>query len=136
MNANDLNGPVIGFNHVNLHVDDLPAAQQFYGHGLGLVELDRPGGIGTGLWYAVGSLQLHLSLVTAMPPGSEAATTHIALQLPADSFDDCVNAIEARGVTLSRRPQSREQLGVTVRSAFCRDPANNLIELTDVGPLD
>ena len=133
MRANDLKSPVIGFSHINLHVDDIDAAREFYGHGLGLVELERPGGIGTGAWYSLGPIQLHLSLVTAMPPGAAASTTHIAVQLPTDTFAACVAAMETRGVVITRQPQSREQLGTLVQTAFCRDPAGNLIELTDVG---
>jgi catechol 2,3-dioxygenase-like lactoylglutathione lyase family enzyme len=136
VNENDLRSPVIGLNHVNLHVDDIDAARGFYGHGLGLAELERPSGIGIGVWYRLGPTQLHLSVVAAMPAEAATSTTHVAIQLPSGSFDECIRAIEARGVVLTRQPQTREQLGSPVRTAFCRDPANNLIELTDIGPLD
>lgn len=135
MRTHDLKSPVIGFSHVNLHIDDIDAARDFYGRGLGLVELERPGGIGTGAWYSLGPIQLHLSVVASMPPDAASSTTHIAVQLPTDSFDDCVKAMETRGVVITRQPQSREQLGTQVRTAFCRDPAGNLIELTDIGSL-
>lgn len=125
--------PVLGLNHVNLLVDDLEAARSFYGHALGLNELERPSVDGSGAWYRIGSAQLHLSAVDAMPSGSSTSVSHIALHLPADTFDECVAAIHARGANITRGPQSREQLGVSVRTAFCRDPAGNLIELTDVG---
>jgi catechol 2,3-dioxygenase-like lactoylglutathione lyase family enzyme len=127
--------PVLGFSHVNLLVDDLDAARAFYGHALSLDELPRPGIGGSGAWFRIGDLQLHLSAVDAMPTGAATSASHIALHLPSDAFDECVGAIEARGATLTRGPQSREQLGVPVRTAFCRDPAGNLIELTDAGPL-
>ena len=133
MRANDLKTPVVGFSHVNLHVDDLAAAKDFYGHGLGLVELERPDGIGAGVWYRVGPIQLHLSVVPEMPADAAMSTTHIAVRLRADTFDECVAAMETRGVVITRRPQTRDQLGVPVRTAFCRDPSSNLIELTDVG---
>ena len=135
MSASDLSTPVVGFSHVNLHVDDIDAARAFYGHGLGLVQLERPGGIGTGVWYQLGPVQLHLSLVEAMPADAPTSTTHIAVQLPTATFDECVRAMEERGVVITRQPQTRLQLGVEVRTAFCRDPASNLIELTDIGSL-
>jgi hypothetical protein len=31
---------------------------------------------------------------------------------------------------------AREDFGVPVRAAFCKDPSGNVIELTDVPPLD
>mgnify|MGYP001108776337 CR=1 FL=1 len=49
-------------------------------------------------------------------------------------FDGVVEAMVARGLALTRQPQAREQLGVAVRTAFCRDPSGNLIELTDLLP--
>lgn len=127
---------VLGFSHVNLLVDDLEAARQFYGHALDLEELPRPGVGGTGAWFRIGNLQLHLSLIDAMPEEAVGATAHIALHLPSETFAATVAGIEMRGVTLTRGPQTREQFGVPVQTAFCRDPSGNLIELTDVGPLD
>ena len=126
---------VLGFSHVNLLVDDLDAARAFYGHALSLVELPRPGVGGRGAWFRIGDLQLHLSVVDAMPAGTPTSVSHIALQLPAGTFDACVAAMESRGAVLTMGPRTREEFGVAVRTAFCRDPAGNLIELTDVGPL-
>jgi len=123
---------VIGFSHVNLLVTDLAAARDFYGRQLGLAEIERPGDIGRGAWFQVGALQLHLSLVDEMPAGAARANSHVALQLPADAFDEVVGAMVERGLELTREPRSREQLGAVVRTAFCRDPSANLIELTDV----
>lgn len=127
---------IAGYSHVNLLVDDLDAARRFYGDVLGFAELPRPGVSGTGGWFRVGDLQLHLSVVAAMPSAVDGGTPHIALHLPRDGFDEFVATIAARGANVTREPQSREQFGVDVRTAFCRDPAGNLVELTDVGPLD
>lgn len=123
----------LGFNHVNLLVTDLDAARAFYGDVLGLPEIDRPDDIGTGAWYQIGSIQLHLSVVPAPPSGEQPSNAHIALQLSRESFDDDVTGMVTRGMQLTREPRSRVQLGVEVRTAFCRDPSGNLIELTDAG---
>ncbi|HRE03170.1 MAG TPA: VOC family protein, partial [Ilumatobacteraceae bacterium] len=54
---------ITGCNHVNLLVDDLAAAEHFYGTVLGFEALPRPGISGTGAWFRIGTLQLHLSVV-------------------------------------------------------------------------
>jgi glyoxylase I family protein len=127
-----MDAPVLGVNHVNLLVTDLAAAREFYGHVLGLTELPRPD-FGPGVWYSIGNVQLHLSVVAEMPAGTASAFAHLALQLPTDRFRECVDGIVARGAVLSRDPQTREQLGAPVQTAFLRDPFANLIELTDAG---
>jgi catechol 2,3-dioxygenase-like lactoylglutathione lyase family enzyme len=122
---------VLALNHVNLLVADLDAARAFYGGVLGLDELERPA-IGSGAWFDLGNAQLHLSVVA--DASGTASNAHIALCLPSATFDEVVEAMVARGLALTRPPQSREQLGVPVRTAFCRDPSGNLIELTDLLP--
>jgi catechol 2,3-dioxygenase-like lactoylglutathione lyase family enzyme len=122
---------VRGLDHVNLLVSDLAAARQFYGGALGLAELDRPVAIGEGAWFDLGNTQLHLSVVGAT--AAAATNAHIALRLPPGAFDEIVASMVQRGLELTREPRSREQLGVEVRTAFCRDPSGNLIELTDAG---
>ncbi len=126
---------ISGFSHVNLLVTDLVAARHFYADILGLPELPRPGVSGKGAWFRVGDLQLHLSEVAEMPGKVAGGAAHIAMYLLSDDFDERVHSIEERGGTLARSPQSREDFGVRVRTAFINDPSGNLVELTDVGPL-
>jgi catechol 2,3-dioxygenase-like lactoylglutathione lyase family enzyme len=122
---------VLALNHVNLLVSDLGAAREFYGGVLGLGELERPA-IGSGAWFDLGNAQLHLSASGGGP--TSASNAHIALCLPATEFDAVVDGMVQRGLVLTREPATREQLGVQVRTAFCRDPSGNLIELTDIAP--
>ena len=122
---------VLALNHVNLLVADLDAARAFYGSVLGLDEVERPA-IGNGAWFDLGNAQLHLSVAADAAGG--ASNAHIALCLPRATFDEVVDAMVQRGLVLTRLPQSREQLGAQVRTAFCRDPSGNLIELTDLLP--
>lgn len=126
---------ISGFSHVNLLVTDLDAARHFYTDILGFPELPRPGVGGTGAWFRVGDLQLHLSEVAEMPAKVAGGAMHIAMYLKSEDFDERVHSIEERGGVLARGPQSREDFGVPVRTAFINDPAGNLVELTDVGPL-
>jgi glyoxylase I family protein len=126
---------ISGFSHVNLLVTDIDAARHFYTDILGLPELPRPGVSGTGAWFRVGDLQLHLSEVAEMPGKVAGGAAHIAMYLLSEDFDERVHSIEERGGVLARGPQSREDFSVAVRTAFINDPSGNLVELTDVGPL-
>jgi catechol 2,3-dioxygenase-like lactoylglutathione lyase family enzyme len=125
---------IAGYAHVNVIVDDIDAARAFYERKLGLERLARPdfGGFG-GEWYRVGPVQLHLSVADRMPDWNGTAP-HLALYIPADEFVDTVRGLEAAGVELTSDIRVREDFGVAVQTAFCRDPAGNLIELTDVAP--
>lgn len=126
---------VTGYSHVNILVTDLDAAHDFYINKLGLSVLPRPdfGGF-AGAWYQIGSLQLHLSVVEEMPD-LKGGFPHIAFHIPADRFDTTIDALKSKGVPFAMDTMAREDFGVPVRAAFCRDPDGNVVELTDVGPL-
>jgi catechol 2,3-dioxygenase-like lactoylglutathione lyase family enzyme len=123
-----------GYAHVNIVVNDLDAAHDFYGRKLGLELLPRPdfGRFG-GAWYRLGAAQLHLSVVERMPEWNN-GVPHFALYVPADDFLATVDKLESAGVEFTSPPRTREDFGVPVQAAFCRDPAGNMIELTDVAP--
>jgi glyoxylase I family protein len=127
---------ILGYAHVNVVVTDLDAARAFYEGMLGLEPIPRPdfGGF-PGEWYRLGASQLHLSVSDRMPDWNGTAP-HLALHLAADSFVEAVDRLVEAGVELTSPVRSREDFGVTVQTAFCRDPDGNLIELTDVAPFD
>jgi len=106
-------------HHVNLLVDDLDAANRFYGEVLGWPTADRPQFGFPGAWFDLGVGQLHVVVVDEMPPPSGA---HFAVEV--DDLDGVVRELEAAGVAVSPG-------GGTAgagRQAFCQDPAGNLIE--------
>jgi catechol 2,3-dioxygenase-like lactoylglutathione lyase family enzyme len=125
---------VAGYSHVAIMVDDLDAALAFYCDALGFSVLPRPDfGPGTaGAWLQLGTAQVHLGTVDAMAPS--AGFPHLALHIPAASWDDTMAAIEERGIEFLLPPSERLDFGKPVRAAFIRDPAGNVIELTDVDP--
>jgi catechol 2,3-dioxygenase-like lactoylglutathione lyase family enzyme len=135
MQRNATRTDVLGYAHVNVVVTDLEAAREFYGGKLGLETIPRPdfGGF-SGEWYALGASQLHLSVAERMPEWNGTAP-HLALYLAPETFVESVQRLVDAGVELTSPVRSREDFGVTVQTAFCRDPAGNLIELTDVAPL-
>ena len=81
-----------------------------------------------------GDLQLHLSVVEEMPD-LKGGFPHIAFHIPADRFDATIDELKSDGVPFVIDTMAREDFGVPVRAAFCKDPDGNVVELTDVGPL-
>ncbi len=119
------------YAHVNIVADDLDAARDFYGTKLGLTELPRPDFGIPGAWYRLGPSQFHIIVVPEMPD-LKGAAPHFAIYVPTDEFDSTIDALKAAGVAFSSDVRIRDDFGVTVKTAFCKDPAGNLIELTDV----
>jgi catechol 2,3-dioxygenase-like lactoylglutathione lyase family enzyme len=126
---------IAGYAHVNVCVTDIEAARAFYEDQLGLEQLRRPdfGGFG-GYWFKLGPSQLHLSVVDRMPDLGKAAP-HMALYIEADQFETTVEKLRAAGVDFTMDIRRREDFGVPVQTAFCKDPSGNLIEFTDVAPV-
>lgn len=107
--------------HVNLSIDDVDAARAFYGELLGLHPAARPGDAGRpGCWFALGDVELHLSLETGADNAS--SKRHVAFEV-----DDLASArarLEAAAVTVE---EGRVMTGI--RRFFVRDPAGNRLEL-------
>jgi catechol 2,3-dioxygenase-like lactoylglutathione lyase family enzyme len=125
---------VAGYSHVAVMVDDLDAALAFYCDTLGFAVLPRPdfGPATEGAWLQLGTAQVHLGTVDEMGPTT--GFPHLALHVPADAWDDTMAGIEGRGIEFLLPPNERSDFGTPVRAAFIRDPAGNVIELTDVDP--
>ena len=133
--AGDPRAAIAGYSHLAIAVTDLDAARRFYIDLLGLSELPRPdfGGVG-GMWLRVGDLQLHFLETDTMPvPGP--GFPHFALHVPTEAWETTIAALDEAGVTFLSRPSEREDFGRRVLAAFVTDPAGNVVELTDVGPL-
>lgn len=125
---------VEGFAHVAIVVDDLAAARGFYVDVLGLPELARPDFGVPGMWLQAGALQLHFIENPTMPvPGP--GFPHFAFAVGRDDWDETIAALRAADVAFLSQPSERDDFGTTVRAAFVIDPAGNVVELTDVGPL-
>jgi catechol 2,3-dioxygenase-like lactoylglutathione lyase family enzyme len=125
---------IAGYSHVAVMVDDLDAAIGFYRDALGFSMLPRPDfGPGTeGAWLQLGTAQVHLGTVEEMGPRT--GFPHMALHVPAGAWDATMSELASRGIEFLLPPNAREDFGVPVRAAFIRDPAGNVIELTDVDP--
>jgi catechol 2,3-dioxygenase-like lactoylglutathione lyase family enzyme len=126
---------VAGYSHVNLMVDDLDAAIAFYTEVMGFELLPRPdfGEFARGAWLGHGAAQIHLSVVDQRA-NRVFFTPHIALHIPAESFQETMTALRERGVTFIGEPSSRVDFVDEIWAAFIEDPCGNVIELTDVDP--
>ena len=125
---------IAGYSHLAIAVTDLDAARRFYVDLLGFTDLPRPDFGVSGMWLRVGDLQLHFLETDTMPvPGP--GFPHFALYVPTEQWADTMAALEAAGVAFMGPPRRREDFGVPIWAAFVTDPAGNVIELTDVGPL-
>ena len=125
---------VVGYSHIAIAVTDLEAARAFYIDLLGFVDLPRPDLGVPGMWLRVGDLQLHFIETDTMPvPGP--GFPHFALHVPREVWDETMTALDEAGVTFISRPSTRHDFGVPVQAAFVADPAGNVVEFTDVGPL-
>jgi catechol 2,3-dioxygenase-like lactoylglutathione lyase family enzyme len=109
-----------GIQHVAFTVDDLAAAQRFYGTTLGLAELDRPPFGIAGLWFGVGGQAIHIAEVQDHQPSRR---HHFALQV--DDLAAVAEQLTAEGVDV-RFAAHTPGAG---RQATIRDPAGNTIEL-------
>lgn len=125
---------ISGYTHINILVDDLDAAHAFYIDTLGFEVLPRPAFDGfPGAWYRVGQMQLHLSVVEEMPD-LKGGFPHLAFHVASADFESTIDALKSAGVEFLGDTMQREDFGVPVRAIFCKDPAGNPIELTDVPP--
>jgi catechol 2,3-dioxygenase-like lactoylglutathione lyase family enzyme len=113
--------------HVSLpvpaSVEALDAARRFYGGLLGLEEVARPPALpGTGIWYAVGDLELHLFSEPAGVAANRESRRHPCFQV--DDVDALRRELEAAGVTT--RDDDGEIPGRL--RFFALDPFDNTIE--------
>lgn len=116
---------VNGVDHISFAVRDLERAKEFYGGILGLPTTPRPDfGIG-GVWYQVGSAQVHLIEVpqgvdVGQPaPGLSPLANHGAFSVR--DYAETLSALEERGVEVLQTSPENGQL-------FVRDPDGNVIE--------
>jgi glyoxylase I family protein len=119
-------------HHMNVPIDDIELARDFYGRILGLPEIARPNVGRPGLWFGCGANELHLSVQPGLGGGRsglslhpderpDRAGGHVAFTM-SGSLDDIAGLLAAEGI-----PHVRGRAGLP--QIFCEDPAGNLVEL-------
>jgi catechol 2,3-dioxygenase-like lactoylglutathione lyase family enzyme len=109
-----------GYHHVNLLVDDLKKADDFYEGLLGLRRIERPL-TRPGSWFKMGNCELHLSI---KPDGPPKEWGHFAIHV--SNIEEVSAALRRAGVNYEDAPVVRGQ-----KRGFCCDPAGNRIEIVD-----
>jgi catechol 2,3-dioxygenase-like lactoylglutathione lyase family enzyme len=111
--------------HVNLMVDDLAAADQFYGEVLGLERSPAPDlGFPAQFYNVNDSQQLHVNELGDVHP----ERAHFCLRL--DKFDEIFRRAYDLGIIETETWGKVRRLPTGVMQAFIRDPSGNLIELS------
>ncbi len=119
-------------HHMNVAIDDIDRARDFYGRILGLQEIKRPAVGRPGLWFGCGSNELHLSVQPDLRGGATGMSLqpterpgrsggHVAFTM-SGTVDDIARHLEGSGI-----PYARGRAGLP--QIFCEDPAGNLVEL-------
>jgi catechol 2,3-dioxygenase-like lactoylglutathione lyase family enzyme len=102
------------------------AARQFYGAGLGLVEMTPPPSLDElqEIWFQLdGNSELHL--FAEAPLGQDHSARHFCLAV--DDVEALRSRLEAAGVTVVGGPPIANR-----PRYFCRDPFGNLLEITTI----
>ena len=119
-------------HHMNVPIDDLDSARDFYGRVLGLSEIQRPNVGRPGLWFGCGGNELHLSVQPGLHGGRTAlslqpndrpdrSSGHVAFTMTG-SLEEITAHLKAAGIPFARGRAGLPQI-------FCEDPAGNLVEL-------
>jgi catechol 2,3-dioxygenase-like lactoylglutathione lyase family enzyme len=119
-------------HHMNVPIDDVRSARDFYGGVLGLPEIKRPDVGRPGLWFGCGGNELHLSVQPGLRGGRtgmslhpderpDRAGGHVAFTM-SGGLDDIAKHLDTSGI-----PYARGRAGLP--QIFCEDPAGNLVEL-------
>jgi catechol 2,3-dioxygenase-like lactoylglutathione lyase family enzyme len=117
----------IKLHHVNVTVPAAleEAAKDFYGNLMGLEQIEKPDGPRKyiGAWYQIGKSQLHLSV--EKEPRNQDSNRHVCYSVP--DVARALDTFRAGGIEVI----SEEQLVNGGSRFFVRDPAGNLIEITE-----
>jgi catechol 2,3-dioxygenase-like lactoylglutathione lyase family enzyme len=116
---------IVGLDHVQLAAPEgcEARAREFFGRLLGLPEVTKPEelqGRG-GVWFAVGSQQLHIGVQRPFAPALKA---HPALRVASDRLDALAERLSARGAKVAW-----DESLAGIRRFFTEDPWGNRIEL-------
>jgi glyoxylase I family protein len=120
---------IVGFSHVTIVVNDLPAARHFYGALLGLPETRRPPWTAPGVWYKAGAAHIHLQVKPEFRPFDHPVGPHFALNTDPADYHATIARLEEAGVHFQVPPH--QDPDDRCWRAFCKDPTGNTVEVTD-----
>ena len=122
---------VVQFLHSALAIADVERSRQFYREILGLEELERPFNF-PGLWFRVGSTQLHLIVQELGPQDANSQSASLGrdrhLAMGVSDLVSLKHRLEAAGYVTQMSRSGRQAF-------FVRDPDGNPLEFSQVLPL-
>ncbi len=118
-------------SHAAFRIADVGKSREFYEKVLGLKPLPRPDFSFKGMWYGIGSGQIHL-IVSKKQDGPDPTGPHIAIEV--EDLDATKAALKEMGVPfldgdamrMSLKPEDQRRLG---RQIWVLDPDGNTVEL-------
>ena len=117
-----------------IYVDDLQAAETFYGTVLGLPVIGTEPG--RHVFFQVGEGNVLLAFLAEatlkgdqLPPHGASGPGHFALGIEAESFDAWRKLLQSHGVTIEKEVEWPKG----GKSVYFRDPAGNSVELVTPG---
>ncbi len=127
---NELQGHIIGCNHLGINVDNLAKAKYFYGEILALEELQRPEAVAkmfSSAWYLLGNAELHVVEDPNMQQNSSPAGPHFAIS--SSHFKAITTRLAKTDIDIVFGPGA----GLDgIDRLVIKDPAGNVIELIDL----
>ena len=116
-------------HHIGIAVKDFTESRRFYGDVLQLEELERPAELEKlvrGVWFKLGTTELHLFERADLVPKGSATGHHLAFRT--SDFEGICERIKEAEIEFISPPGMAPD---GIRRAFIKDPAGNLIESND-----
>jgi catechol 2,3-dioxygenase-like lactoylglutathione lyase family enzyme len=121
---------VVSFNHVALHVKDIPTSAKFYGDTLGLATFEIPDSLKkVRAWFQLGNGQLiHLLAGRTEPVVNDRNGSHFSLFIK--SIDETLVFLKK-----NKMPYHLQVRFGGVKQIYIADPDGYLIELNEINPI-
>ena len=125
----------VELSHAAFRIGDVDRSREFYEKALGLKPISRPEFSFGGMWYGVGSGQIHL-IVSKPHDGPDPTGPHIAIEV--EDLDAAKASLREMGVPFldgdamraTLKEEDRRRLG---RQIWVLDPDGNTVELRKSG---
>ncbi len=121
---------VVSFNHIALHVKDIPTSAKFYGDTLGLATFEIPDSLKkVRAWFQLGNGQLiHLLAGRTEPVVNDRNGSHFSLFIK--SIDETLVFLKK-----NKMPYHLQVRFGGVKQIYIADPDGYLIELNEINPI-
>jgi catechol 2,3-dioxygenase-like lactoylglutathione lyase family enzyme len=135
--ARDAGHLKLAFNHLALSVQDVDRSAEFYGHVLGLAEIDRNSRSKGVRWFSLGNgQQLHLISPVYYRGDPVHINKAVHLALASDHFDEFLKQLDAKGIAYGNwagEPKKFDTRHDGVKQIYFQDPDGYWIEVNDAG---